>query len=242
MSDFGLNVDIDAIVREVLASLGGEPSATYVTKSPVAESPAKESPGAARVDDKVITLAAIEGLPSGTQRVVVRRGAIVTPAVRDELSRKGIELATRGEEQAVAEPNAECEKTSVLIVRNETKFDPATIGGQLAATERTFENVNEACVAKASELVGDKALDGGVAVLFTSHAAAALCVANRAKGVRAIRGDNADGVVKDAKAVGANVLIVDPAGKGSYVLANIVRAFLATSENACPDALRACLG
>jgi len=44
------------------------------------------------VSDKVVTLATLDGRLAGVKRVVVGGGSIVTPAVRDELNDRSIEL------------------------------------------------------------------------------------------------------------------------------------------------------
>jgi len=42
---------------------------------------------------RVVTLSELEGRLSGVRRVVVPAGAVVTPAVRDELLRRGVDLS-----------------------------------------------------------------------------------------------------------------------------------------------------
>jgi hypothetical protein len=44
------------------------------------------------LDQKVVTLNQLEGRLNGIRRLVVKRRAIVTPAVKDELRTRGIEL------------------------------------------------------------------------------------------------------------------------------------------------------
>ena len=48
------------------------------------------------VDDRVISLAKIEGRLSGVSQLVVRKKAVVTPSVKDELRQKNIEIVRRG--------------------------------------------------------------------------------------------------------------------------------------------------
>jgi hypothetical protein len=47
------------------------------------------------VTDRVVALSAIEGRLDGVRRVVVDRRAVVTPAARDALKEKGVELTRR---------------------------------------------------------------------------------------------------------------------------------------------------
>jgi hypothetical protein len=44
------------------------------------------------VTDRLITMRSIEGRLNGVTQIVVRRRAIITPAVRDELKQRKIEL------------------------------------------------------------------------------------------------------------------------------------------------------
>jgi hypothetical protein len=76
---------IEWIVMEVLRRLGvagdGKGSASPVNGSEL------------RLNDAVITLRSIEGRLSGITRVVVPQRAVVTPAVKDELKQRKIQLA-----------------------------------------------------------------------------------------------------------------------------------------------------
>ena len=47
------------------------------------------------VTDRVVVLSSIEGRLDGVRRVVVDGQAVVTPAARDELKDKGVELTRR---------------------------------------------------------------------------------------------------------------------------------------------------
>jgi hypothetical protein len=51
-----------------------------------------------KLSDRVVTLRSIEGRLSSVSRVVVLPGAVVTPAVRDELKVRKIELTFGGME------------------------------------------------------------------------------------------------------------------------------------------------
>jgi len=78
---------IDWIVAEVLRRLA-------VADATSGNSPAASaaSEGELRIADKVVTMRAIETRLCDVKRVVVQRRAVVTPAVRDELKAKKIEL------------------------------------------------------------------------------------------------------------------------------------------------------
>jgi hypothetical protein len=53
--------------------------------------------GELRITDRVVTMRSIEGRLNGVTRIVVKRRAVVTPAVRDELKQRKIELVEASE-------------------------------------------------------------------------------------------------------------------------------------------------
>ena len=73
----------ERIVQEVIRRLLAQGVSIQLPETPVTE---------LVLDQKVIALGLLEGRLNGIRRVVVRRRAVVTPAVKDELRTKGIEL------------------------------------------------------------------------------------------------------------------------------------------------------
>jgi hypothetical protein len=53
--------------------------------------------GELRITDRVVTMRSIEGRLNGVTRIVVQRRAVVTPAVKDELKQRKIELVEASE-------------------------------------------------------------------------------------------------------------------------------------------------
>lgn len=70
---------VEFIVREVIRRL-------------TSAAPAAASSGELTVGERLITLATLHGKLDGVARVCVSKRAVVTPAVRDELSKRQIEL------------------------------------------------------------------------------------------------------------------------------------------------------
>ena len=75
---------VERIVVEVIRRL----EALQVAGTEHGSSPAAEL----RITDRVVTMRSIEGRLNGVTRIVVKRRAVVTPAVRDELKQRKIEL------------------------------------------------------------------------------------------------------------------------------------------------------
>ena len=62
-------------------------------------------------------------------------------------------------------------------------------------------------------------------VLLTGEAAAALCLANRRRGIRAALGSSVASIETAIASIGANLLIIDPAGQSAFVLRQLLRTW-----------------
>lgn len=242
-------IDIDLIVREVLKRLaqmtdGAAPTKTVhsvpstngqekitAPQAPVAPKPQ----GVLVISDRVVTTAQLQGKLDGIQRVQVVPRAVITPAVRDLLRDRKIELQ-------FVEPAATAAAASgpLLVVGvAETSFSPAAVlrnlsqgGVRLEQLARTGLDV------VAAELAEQVRLGGSLGVLVTEQTHAALCLANRHAGVRAAWGGCVKGVEKAKQAIGANVLVVSPKGKSTAELEQMLQAFVRAGVPACPAILQ----
>ncbi|MEN6450807.1 MAG: hypothetical protein ABFC96_09965 [Thermoguttaceae bacterium] len=249
------NETIERVAREVLAELQarlakeparGEAQAQLGTTVPSprkAERPSPEppvpSPEPAASSDalalavRLVTMNEVSGRLDGIRRVVVGRGAIVTPAVTDELLRRGIAL-----EYADAPKPAVAGVRLVLVVAR-TEFDPASLAAALTREGFVVEpSVSDCLVAATDQLVRDIANPATLGVLITRHTAAGVCLANRQARVRAIHGVDAPSVASAAAAVGANVLVVDPRAATFFQLKQMITEFGRGGVRPCPEALR----
>jgi hypothetical protein len=83
--------EVERIVLEVLRRLG-------VTDVRVAGEERNSCPAQElAIGDRVVTMRSLEGRLNGVTRIVVKRRAVVTPAVRDELKLRKIELIEASE-------------------------------------------------------------------------------------------------------------------------------------------------
>lgn len=79
-------------------------------------------------------------------------------------------------------------------------------------------------LAVVDELVDAVVRGGAVGVLLTRQTAAALCLANRTRGVQAVLATSVE-VIRGARTtLAANLLVVDPKGKAAHELAGMIRA------------------
>ena len=88
-----VQVDIERIVREVMRRLEvPQPAGDGAgTETPMPPEP-KPDNSKLRLSGRVVTLASMDGRLAGVRQVIVAKGTVVTPAVRDELRKKKIKL------------------------------------------------------------------------------------------------------------------------------------------------------
>jgi len=226
-------VDIDRIVREVLARLGNAPGADetdVVGKDLV-------------LSCTVVTLSALEGRLSGVQRVVVPPKAVVTPSVRDELYRRSVALAYEG---AKSHEKASAVARLVLVTAGK-RYDPAALIEGLRCEAIDVETHASNCLIESTNLLADLLADrmlhsSGLGLLLTRYPAAALCLANRHSGVRAVSGTDAATIADATVSVGANLLVIDPTAIRAIPLKRIITEFCRREEHACPAVFQERLG
>lgn len=239
-------IEIENIVREILAQLAAAPKET---KSDGGE---KKSDGGRRAAEsggestdnkqastvtvaaRVVTMREIADRLPTMRRLVVSREAIVTPAVRDELLRRGIELSRA--DAAKSQPAA----VRLVLMTSGTDFDPTALAATLVREGFGVECSASDCLIAATESLSTELKTANtLGVLLTAHAAAALCLANRIGGVRAIGGASAPVVAAASAAVGANLLAVDPRAGNFYQLKQMISEYARGGVRACPEVFRA---
>jgi hypothetical protein len=252
--------DIDGIVRTVMRRLAESPGAAppSVCVPPAAAACAQGDE--LSVTAAVVSLAALEaqlagGRPAdgaaarvvaptavaarldGLRRLVVRRGAVVTPAVRDLLRQHGIALVTAIDSQSMG-PG----KVPLTLAAATTTYDPAPLVASLAR-ETTVAEIPAVDLMSGIAALADRVGCGAsLGLLVTDQTAAALCLANRDPAIRAAAVRDAADVAAVVQEIGANVLVVNPAQRGTAALAAIARAFCQQGPQPCPAALRDALG
>jgi hypothetical protein len=251
--------DIDAIVRTVMRRLAESPGAA---PPPVCAPPAAAA--CARDDElcvtaPVVSLAALEarlaGRPTdaaaarvvaptgvatrldGLRRLVIRRGAVVTPAVRDLLRQHGVTLVTAIDSQSMG-PG----QVPLTLVAVATTYDPAPLVASLARDTTVAEIPAVDLISGIAALADRVGCGGSLGLLVTDQTTAALCLANRDPAIRAAAVTDPADVAAVAQEIGANVLLVNPAQRGTAALAAIARAFCRQGPQPCPTALRDALG
>ena len=220
---------VERIVREVLARL------TATEKRP--EKSAAIGATAIGLVGRVISLADVKQLPSGAREVQVSAGALLTPAAKDELRERGVRIV-RGHQKAT---NGATERitTSLVIgmVEVTTAIDQAISG--LRRQRQSIEQLPRLPLAEQIDELVDHVVRGGRrGVLVTSEVAAALCLANRHGGVRAVLGTTKLNVRRDVERLAANLLVVDSAARSKFELMQLIGEFAKAEAGPVPESLR----
>ena len=228
--------EVERIVREVMTQLGMAPAAVEPALAPA---PPPVEAAVKRTDElvltgRVITMEAIAERLGTIRRVVVPRRAIVTPAVQDELRRRNVALVHTAE--------AKCRKTDrtrLVLVAARTRRDPAALARAMADRGVNVESHTADCLVKATDqLAGELKQSNTLGLLWTRHTALALCLANRHLGVRGVLVGDVSATAAAVAAVGANLLVLDPAAGTPYQHKQIVGDFCHGGVRPCPEDLK----
>jgi len=222
--------DIDGIVRDVLSRLASD-----------AAKPEHDTGGHRDeliLSGRVVALADVEGRLDGVRRLTIATGAVVTPSVRDRLRASGITLVRRAADRIVQNT-----KIALTVAVAEAQYDASSLVAALAHDGHDVERENETRLGALLARLGDRlATDHALAVLLTGEPAAALWLANRRRNVRASLGIEHEGISAAVRSIGANLMVINPAGKSVTALRRLVGKFCEPGPRACParwaDALK----
>lgn len=238
-----LEAQIERIVRQVLAEMGasapsptppgGQGAGGQEQGAGGGEQPAAPQSGDWVVTERVLTLARLPQQWDGVQRVVAPSGAVVTPAVHDELLRRGVTLAFG------AEGSGSAAARRVRVTTVSRSYDAAWIVRAIGDLGFRADSERRECLMEATDRLAEELVGGlAAAVLVCRHTAAALCLANRHRGVRAVLALGPQKVAEEAEAVGANLLVLDPRAHSPFAVRQVLREFLQGIPRACPEAFR----
>jgi hypothetical protein len=255
-------LDIERVVREVLAELKGATAtqsavpglSSSVPSTAIKQNVAPGSPNGADytvgqanrgthlpsnngeliLSTRLVTMEEIDGRLAGIRQVVVTPQAVVTPAVRDALRQRNIALSRDSTMVKTATATLR-----LFVVAAGAKTDPELMAGALTDESVNVECYSTKCLLDATDrLAAELAKTDTLGLLLTPHTAAAVCLANRLSGVRAVLGNNTGGLAADLGAIGANLLVVDPQKAGMYKLSQMAGEFCRGGIRSCPDVFR----
>lgn len=178
----------------------------------------------------VISVARLEGKLTGVKRLVVSPKAVVTPAAKDLLRERKIELA-RGTADSKRTSSG---KLPLAVGVAETPYDPAALCREVKSDSQPLEELAHTGLATVTEEMSEQVARGGrLGLLLTSNVSAAACLANRQRGVRAAEARCPTSTREAVKGVGVNLLVVNPVGKSTFELKRMIQVFLAGAGE-CP--------
>jgi len=168
----------------------------------------------------VVTTEQIAQCPVGTS-IRVKANAVVTPAAIDMLRARKITWQ-RSTDVSQDAPRPEL----VKMVNTVSTFDLQPLCEALRPQGVSPQTGQTSSLIEAIQMAVDHIRAGGLrAVVLTGQTAAAVCMANRADGVRALHAGNVEEVERACKEIAPNLLVLDPAGGNRRNLTHVVRCF-----------------
>jgi hypothetical protein len=233
-------VQVEAIVREVIRRLreqetrgarGGD------ALPPQVSHPGGGSEAEVHVSERVVTLAVLEGRLDRVKSILLRPDAVVTPSVHDELRRRGLAV-TRQTRRIGTDENHSRSTGSLLVATADADVNSEAVWRIASELNPAFERFGPgALVDLRGPLNACLAQGAGAAIVATRKPSAALCLLNRWPGIRAALGLDGQSVREALAAIGANVLVVNPAATSVHQLREIFRIFVHSESRQPPPEL-----
>jgi len=238
--------EIERLVRDVMsrlqADVGPPPKANENNTGSLLSAGEKVSPGRMKglqsIAGSVISLADVEGKLTNVTALAVGPRAVVTPAVRDLLRQRKIELVR---DEAVARrtgSNDVATKPNIAVAVAAKSYAAGRLVERIRRDGYAVQQLAQAGLAAAVRELGDEAAKGGTrGLLITEDADLAVIALNRTRGVRAIAGEDVAATARATGAVGANVLVVDPQRKNDFLIERLTKVWLTAKPTTCDATL-----
>jgi hypothetical protein len=182
---------------------------------------------------RLVSLGEIEGRLNGIKRLVVPPRAVITPAVRDLLRTQGVSIS-----YAVAKDCKNKKSIGLVLGIAESTLDGKTLATGLKHLGMDVELLPQGSLPQVlAALIESVTKQGRSGVLLTSESEAALCLANRHRSVRAMLGRERMQIRKAVRAIGANMLVVEPAGRSTFELRQMIVEFGSAERSEVPALL-----
>jgi len=226
------------VVRRIVAAQAAPPRSSASDSGSVSPSAAATAaaPAAATgyaMADRVITLAHMERVPAGVNRVTVQAAAVITPSARDRARQAGIALV-----RDPGETSAPPADRPFVIAQAACRGDASA---RAAAISRAIPRAERIPASGLADVVGALAnhasKDGARGVLLTGRPAVAMILANRSASLRAVTARDAAGLTAAAGDAAANLLVVDPEAFPAGALERVCGDFHRTPSPSVPAEL-----
>jgi hypothetical protein len=226
-------INIESLVAEVIRRLERLADAPAPRRPIVADTPRDDrAEGDLVVDARVVTLAAIERRLGNVRRVLVQRGAVVTPSVKEDLRKRHIRLeyltdSTPGGKPADELTMGRCTRTPEAARAATALTHPAGASVMMFDDLRCATQTVATIVADANRL----------GVLLTDDPLPAVCLANRFPAARAAWVRNVSELREAIAAVGLNFLVVHPAQLAPETWDELLSTYRQGLPRRCPPRL-----
>lgn len=220
-ADAALIRRVEAIVREVLAGL-------LQAEAPRPDAP----PGGEHFSGRLLGERHVEALPPGTRSLLILPGTVITPLARDGLKRRGIALCWSSPDGSFTDRDARGE-WGVAIEEN-TGTASALRRALLDDAREPWNDLGNDLDAAAGWVAQ---ADGRGAVMLTPESSLATWRACQVANVRAATVADADAVERACRHLGANFLVIEPAGQSIYALKQLCATFRRAGAPRLPQGL-----
>ncbi|GEM_PF-810177 len=208
--------------------------------SPAIPAPQQETAstdGQLVLTDRVITLKQVEEHLGRIRRLIVPTRSVITPAVIDELKQRGITLEFRRSGDREQKGIADAGRLLILEIVSR-RYDPGELIRRLESEAVSLRWQQGACLIAATNRLAESLSEASqVGAVLTTHPAAAVCLANRRRSLRAIWAESLEQLREHAADVGANVLVVHSRRMPLQQLVQILSTFFREAPYECPQAL-----
>lgn len=220
-----MTLDIDMIVRQVLDDLRQRPEVSSGTTESSVDPPVTLPEAVHRLflaDSPVVSMADLRDRLEGVRELLVAPRTILTPAVRDELRRLKIDVV-RETTTAPGGKTLSDKRIGIWLATQRPLQEPVRLIDFLKTRSEllyeTFPGVGEIV----DRLIAN--LEQRHAIVLSSDAVRVLCHAHRHGAVWGVQGFEPKQTARDAEAVGANLLVLDPLRHTNYRQLEIIKAF-----------------
>ncbi len=228
-----MNLDpelLKRIVADVLAQLDQLPGAAPCEEKP--PRPEKEQ-GTKRLSLPVLAAEQVERLPRQVRVLELPRRCVVTPAARDLLRQRGIEL------RRVVETAAGKAAPPLVVVTDVPRQELATLDRVLQGAGVPTQRLPQLGLPLAlEELARAVRLGGQRGLVWSACPQVALCLANRHRGVRAAGGEDPRQLRRHVSEVAANRLVLGPACASPWALRRLIHWFATRKLESVPPELK----
>lgn len=223
---------VEQIVRAVLAELraGRKPVSVVTPLKSQGKPSLGSSPGSLTLTAKVVSAAELQGRLTGVTQLVVPRGAVFTPAARDEIKKYRVTVASVVDSFKAA-------STNLHVAVSATTYNAQPLWQALIGDGIQVETTVSSELPSAIEVLTGAAGSGQAALLVTEQVATALCLANRNRSVRAALGSDIPAVDAAVAEIGPNLLVIDPTGRSVFEMKQAIRRWLRHGQPICPPAM-----